>query len=139
IALAAETVALDTLTLGTTTGSPTLGCGATTCAAVQAGGPAATLVPADGTITRLRVRHGAIDGGGILATEGALHVLSRAGTSYTVKASAALTFTATEAADSLSTFEVDLAVAAGDYLGLEIRGAYAQSRPLFLAEGTQAD
>lgn len=127
--------ARSTVVVGTLEGEPTAGCGAQTCTALQVGGPATTLMPVTGTLTRLRVRHGAIDGGGLLTTDGTVLVLSRAGTSYSVVRSARVTFAPTASTDTTSTFDLSLPVTAGEYVAVQVTGAFASSRPAFLAAG----
>lgn len=129
----------STVTIGTLDGVPTLDCGTATCTALQVSGPATTLVPVAGTLSRLRVRHGAIAGGGLMTTDGTVLVLSRTGTSYTVVRSARVTFAPTSSTDSTSTFGLSLPVAAGDYVALQVTGADAESRPSFLATGGADD
>ncbi len=121
------------ITLGSVAGTPSLGCDTASCAATQVAGPTATVVPETGTLTRLQVRHGPIEGGGLLTTTGTVLVLTRSGSSYTLVRSTGVTFTSTDSGDTTSTFALSLPVTAGDHVALQVDGAFACSRPAFLA------
>lgn len=111
----------------TTASAPAANCGGQTCSAVQLEGPGATEVPTSGTITRFRLRHGAVPGG-LLTTEVHLAVYSRSGDSFTVvRESGPLTVPATDATDRTDVFAVSVPVVAGQYLGVRVLSAWAGS------------
>lgn len=109
----------------TTTSAPVANCGGQTCSAVQSEGPSAAAVPAAGTITRFRLRHGPVPGG-IMTTEVRLAVYTRSGDSFTVvRESGPLEVPSTTATDRTDTFVVSVPVAAGQYLGVRVISAWA--------------
>jgi hypothetical protein len=104
--------------------APTHTCGAQTCSLVNTEGAGNTLAAVSGAVRTLRVRHGKVPGG-LITTDLRLLVLDREGDGFTLVRSAKATLAASDASDKVSVFSTNLAVAAGQYLGLEVTSAWA--------------
>lgn len=108
--------------------APTAHCGAVTCSATQLAPEAALVAPASGRITQLRLRHGKVITGSLMQTTVRVQVYSRSGSTLTLqRQGAAVTMAASDAADQLSTITTDVAVNAGELVGVQLASAWAGS------------